>query len=115
MYRATMKNQPINEQESEILAGLLKRAIANGQLNLHIASPYADGKQWKHDGWSWNDRHDGMACSSNRWHVEHGMAEGDHVNYDETPGAPEFIEGEMASVSIYVQEDDLATLAGVRK
>lgn len=106
--------RPITLKESATLARLLKRAIANGQFSLQVASPYPDD-QWKRDGWRFNDRHDGMACASNRWNVEHGIAEGDHVNYDDTPGAPEFITGKRAGVCVYVGERDLSLIAGGAK
>ena len=67
----------LNAQETETLAELLKRAIANSQLNLHVASPYAKGEDWKKDGWDWNDRHDGNSYSSTEWHVENVDSSGE--------------------------------------
>lgn len=92
----------LNMTEAEALAALLKRAIASGQLNLHVASPYAKGEDWKKDGWDWNDRHDGNAISSTEWHVEVYNMNGEDPETDKEYQRPE--------LSIYVDNDELRSL-----
>ena len=102
---------PITEKESEVFAELLKRAIDCGQLQINLKSPYADPAEAVRDGWSWNDRHDGNAVSSDTWVVEQGMCGGDHVIDHDDGGEPIWHEGPLALVSLYVDQSDIASLA----
>ena len=93
----------LTEPEARQLENLLKRAIANGQFNLNVASPYADD-QWKRDGWDWNDRHDGHSVNSNDWHSEMAIASGEDPETDVEYTRPE--------VTVYVDNRSLRYLAG---
>jgi len=107
-----MKNTPITEHESNVLADLLKRAIACGQLEICLKSPYENPADAKKDGWTWNDRHDGNACSSDAWVLEHGMAEGDHVLGHDDNDQPIWSDEPLATLSLYVSESDLESILG---
>jgi hypothetical protein len=95
----------LNASETETLAALLKRAIANSQLNLHVASPYAEGEDWKKDGWDWNDRHDGNSYTSNDWHVESVDSSGEDPETGKEYNRPE--------ICIYVDDTALCSLTGI--
>lgn len=89
----------LNEKEAGQLEELLKRAISNGQLGLHVASPFeGEGKPWEAFGFDFNDRHDGRSVSGAGWDVE-------TVFMDD--------EAEHAKVSVYVDDDSLCFLAGI--
>lgn len=95
----------LNTSETKTLAVLLKRAIANSQLNIHVASPYAEGEDWKKDGWDWNDRHDGNAYTSTEWHVEDVDSSGEDPETGKEYNRPE--------ICLYVDDATLCSLAGI--
>lgn len=96
-----MNLDKLTRDEAETMAGLLRRAIVNNQLNLHVASPYENEADWKRDGWAWNDRHDGNAVNGDGWHVE--------VCEDVTDGEDDDVP--RYEVQIYVDDESLCFLA----
>ena len=89
----------LTSTEADTLANLLRRAIANHQLSLHVASPYENDVDWRRDGWSFNDRHDGNAVIGEDWHVNCA----DDVTEEDAAPVP--------TVEIYVDDESLCFLA----
>lgn len=83
-----------------MLANLLRRAIANCQLRLNVASPFASEEEWKASGHPINDRWDGNSTGNDEWIVSESMS-ADDGEFKEQP-----------QVEIYVADNDLQFLAG---
>jgi hypothetical protein len=102
----------LNEKEIETLATLLRRAQEHAQISISVASPYADGEDWKADGWSFNDRHDGNSISIVGCHVETSCGSGDEPV--EKNGKTEWVEyKDRHEVSIYIPDNHLTHLTGI--
>lgn len=84
---------------------LMKRAIANSQLNIAVASPYAAGEDWKADGWTFNDRHDGNAAGSDAWNVEVVDMNGEDPETGKEYTRPE--------LTVFVDDGSLCYLTGI--
>lgn len=105
----------LTEIEMETLAALMKRAIANSQVNLAVAVPYADLGLVNDGEFGIDDTHSGTGASSDSWLVDTAQASGDEPTFDEAGNEGEWRAYERPELTIYVPQDTFGQLAGERE
>jgi hypothetical protein len=104
----------LTKSEIETLAALLRRAQETRQLNINVASPYAEGQDWKKDGWTFNDRHDGNAVLLSGCNVEVSVGSGEEPVFKGDESEPEWKEYKnRPEVAIFVDDRSLCSLFGI--
>ena len=104
----------LTTKEVETLADLLRRAQETNQIMLNVASPYAEGEDWKADGWTFNDRHDGNGANLAGCHVEVSTGSGEEPVFRNGEGEPDWVEyKDRPEVAVFVDDDTLCRLTGI--
>lgn len=104
----------LTKTEIETLAALLIRAQETNQLNLNVASPYAEGEDWKKDGWTFNDRHDGNGVNLKECNVEVAVGSGDEPVFKAGQDEPDWKEYKnRPEVTVFIDDRSLCSLTGI--
>jgi hypothetical protein len=104
----------LTKSEINTLAALLRRARQTNQINLRVASPYAEGEDWKADGWDFNDRHDGNGVTLTQCNVETSIGDGEEPVFKDGKDEPGWVEYKnRPEVAIFVDDISLCSLVGI--
>lgn len=106
--------KPLTQKEVTKLKSLLRRAIANYQFNLAVAVPYSEMGLVNDGEFEIDDTHSGNAFSSNAFLVDNFQCEGEEPVFDKKDNQIGWKDYKREELTVYIQEDALESLMGVK-